>query len=120
MKTNFDIKISQILLFKIVEFTHLNFFLESPCCLITNQNEILEKFFLPCCFTIAQIVNLLKLQELIKVTFFNSDYEFIKQFISINLVEISSKGDKFLGAIVSSHIVVITTTWRTSKVFKAS
>ena len=36
MKTTYDIKISQILLFKIVEFTHLSFFLELPDCLITN------------------------------------------------------------------------------------
>ena len=36
MKTTCDIKIDQTLLFKIVEFTHLNFFLESPCCLIIN------------------------------------------------------------------------------------
>ena len=49
MKTTY-IKISQILLFKI-EFTHLNFFLESPRCLITNENEISENF-LPCRVTI--------------------------------------------------------------------
>ena len=36
MKTTYDIKISQILLFKIVEFTHLSFFLKLPHCLITN------------------------------------------------------------------------------------
>ena len=62
----------------------------------------------------------LKLRESIKVTFFDSDYELIKQFISINLVEISLKRVKFLGAFVSSHIVAITATWHTSKVFKAS
>ena len=62
----------------------------------------------------------LKLQELIKMSFFDSDYELIKQFISINLVEISSKRVKFWGAFVSSHIVVITATWHTNKVFKAS
>ena len=39
---------------------------------------------------------LLKLWESIKVTFFDSDYELIKQFISKNLVEISSKS-YFLG-----------------------
>ena len=36
MKTTYDIKISQILLFKIVKFSRLNFFLELPRCLITN------------------------------------------------------------------------------------
>ena len=52
--------------------------------------------------------------------FFDSDYELIKQFISINLVEISSKRVNFLGVFVSSHIIVITATWHTSKVLKAS
>ena len=56
----------------------------------------------------------LKLQELIKMSFFDSDYELIKQFISINLVEISSKRVKFWVAFVS------TATWHTSKVFKPS
>ena len=55
-----------------------------------------------------------------KSDFFDSDYELIKQFISINLVEISSKRVKFWGAVVSSHIVAITATWHTSKIFKAS
>ena len=35
MKTTYDIKISRILLFNLVEFTHLNF-LELPYCLITK------------------------------------------------------------------------------------
>ena len=36
------------------------------------------------------------------------------------MVEISSKRVKFLGIFASSHINVITATWHTSKVFKAS
>ena len=116
MKTTYDIKISQILLFKIVEFTHFNFFHESPCCLITNH----LKWDFGKLFYHAVLQFVLKLRESIKVTFFNSDDELIKQFISINLVEISSKRIKFLTAFVSSHIIVITTTWYTSKVFEAS
>ena len=113
MKTVYDIKISHILLSKIVEFTYLNFFLESPRCMITKMR--FRKTFCP---AVLQFV--LKLRESMKVTFFDSDYELIKQFITINLVEISSKRIKFLTAFVNSHIVVITATWYTSKVFEAS
>ena len=116
MKTTYDIKISQILLFKIVEFTHFNFFHESPYCLITTH----LKWDFRKLFYHAVLQFVLKLQESIKVTFFNSNDELIKQFISINLVEISSKRVKFWGAFVSSHIIVITATWHTNKVFKAS
>ena len=35
IKTTYDIKVNQILLFNIVEFTHLSFH-ELPCCLITK------------------------------------------------------------------------------------
>ena len=69
-----------------------------------------QKTFLPCLVTICA-----KIAGVDKSDFFDSDYELTKQFISINLVEkISSKRVKFWGDFVSSHIVVITTTWQTN------
>ena len=65
---------------------------------------------MPCLVTICA-----KIAGVDKSDFFDSDYELTKQFISINLVEkISSKRVKFWGDFVSSHIVVITTTWQTN------
>ena len=72
----------------LLEFIHLNFFLEWPYCFIIKMR--FRKTFCP---AVLQFV--LKSQELRKVTLFGSDYELIKQFISRNLVEISSKRVKY-------------------------
>ena len=58
------------------------------------------RFWKSFCRAVLQFV--LKLRESIKVIFFfDSDYELIKQFISINFIEIFSKRVKFLGTFVS-------------------
>ena len=63
------------------------------------------------CHAVFQFV--LKLRESIKLTFFNSDYELIKQFISINLVEISSKRVKFWGAFLwTDHVLGVAGTFK--------